>query len=232
MAMPLALTAYNLIKKDIVRGSLAPGQQITERELQESYGVGRTPVREALGRLADQGLIRILHRKGYLVAPIDLRDVHHAYSLRLLLESEAVRLAAGQVDAAQLRRLDEICKAGYDPTSPDSVSDFLQVNTEFHVRIARASGNERLANVLAPLLEEMERLLHVGLRLSNRTMEMAHQHADLVEALLAGDSDKSSRIAAAQIRASEAMVMSALLRGASPASDDRLPSFIDAGQHR
>jgi DNA-binding GntR family transcriptional regulator len=110
-----------------------------------------------------------------------------------------------------LRRLDEICGAGYDPGDPESASEFLRINTEFHVAIARASGNGRLADILAQLIREMERIFHVGLRIRNRSEEMAHEHRDLVDALVSGDGEAARRIAADQILAAQKMVMDGLL---------------------
>ena len=127
------------------------------------------------------------------------------FALRLLLETEGARLAAGRVDGERLRRLDEICGAGYDPGNPESAAEFLRVNTEFHVTIAQASGNDRLASIVAQLLRDMERIFHV---------EMAHEHRDLVAALVAGDGEAAKRIDAEQIEASRKMVMDGLLSSA------------------
>lgn len=207
----LGRAAYEAIKRDVVRCRLVPGAELTEGELATRYGFGKAPVRDALARLAQEGLVRVLPRRGYVVAPINVKDVQDIFALRLVLETEAVRLAAGRVDGPQLRRLDEVCRAGYDPDDPESAADFLRVNTEFHVTIARASGNDRMADILAQLLCEMERIFQVGLRLRNRSEEMAHEHRDLVDALLEGDGEAAARIDATQIRASRKMVMDGLL---------------------
>lgn len=207
----LASAVYELIKRDIVRCRWAPGAELTEGGLAAHYGFGKTPVRDALGRLAQEGLVQVLPRRGYLVSPINVKDVQDMFALRLLLEPEAARLAAGLVDAEQIRRLDEICSAGYDPADPESSSRFLEANTEFHVTIARASGNDRLAAIVAQLLCEAERVFHVGLRLRNRSEEMAHEHRDLINALVVGDGEAAARIDAAQIVAARKMVMDGLL---------------------
>lgn len=207
----LSVVAHAAIQQDIIQCRLLPGAEFTENDLVDRYRLGKTPVRHALAKLAHEGMVKILPRRGYLVAPISIKDVQDIFALRLMLETEAVRLAAGRVDEEQLRRLDEICGAGYDPSDPDSAAKFLRVNTEFHVVIARASGNGRLGDILAQLLREMERIFHVGLRLRNRSDEMAHEHRDLVDALVAGDGEAAKRITADQILASQKMVMDGLL---------------------
>lgn len=210
-SQPLSAVAYAAIQRDIIQCRLLPGAEVTENDLVARYELGKTPVRQALAKLAHEGLVSILPRRGYLVTPISIKDVQDIFALRLMLESEAVRLAAGRVDEQRLRRLDEICGAGYDPGDPDSAAEFLSVNTEFHVAIARASGNSRLADILAQLIREMERIFHVGLRIRNRSEEMAHEHRDLVNALVAGDGEAARRIAIDQILAAQKMVMDGLL---------------------
>lgn len=203
--------AYDLLRREIIRCRLRPGAEVTEHGLALAYGFGKTPVREALSRLAQEGLVRAVPRRGYLVSPITLKDVQDISAVRCLLEAEAARLAAGRVDGEELRRLDDLCRAGYDPADADSAAAFLAINREFHVTIARASRNERLVGMIAQLLDEMERLFHLGLVLRNRSEEMAHEHKALVDALLAGDAAAAGRIAEAQIRAAQKMVIDGFL---------------------
>src|SRR5258705_382776 len=81
----------------------------------------------------------------------------------------------------RLRALDEACRAGYQPGDAKSTSRFLDSNKAFHVEIARATGNERLADAVEQLLDEMTRLLHLGLGLRNRSQEMLREHRALVK---------------------------------------------------
>jgi DNA-binding GntR family transcriptional regulator len=207
--------AYDSIKERIVRCVLAPGTEVTEGQLAAHHMLGRAPVRAALLRLGQERLVRALPRRGYLITPITVRDVDDIFELRLLLEPAAARRAAGHVDMEQLRRLDALCRAGYAPGDRESAAVFLRANKEFHVTIARASGNERLADALAGLLDSMERLFHLGLRLRNRTQEMQHEHKALVEALAAGDGRSAERISSEQIEAAKTMVMDAILSSSS-----------------
>jgi DNA-binding GntR family transcriptional regulator len=159
--------------------------------------------------------MQALPRRGYRVAPVTLKDVKDIFALRLIVEPAAAREAAGRVDAARLARLDAVCRAGYVPGNSASEEAFLAANTAFHVTIAEAAGNRRLAELIASLLDQMERLFHVGLRMRDRTMEMQHEHRTLVEALAEGRAGDAERIAGEQIEAARRMVLDALL--ASPA---------------
>ena len=210
----LGAAAYDLLRREIIRCRLRPGAEVTEQGLAVRYGFGKTPVREALSRLAQEGLVRAVPRRGYVISPITLKDVQDLFAVRCLLEAGAARQAAGRVDGEEMRRLDALCRVGYDPADADSTAAFLAINREFHVTIARASRNERLVGMIAQLVDEMERLFHLGLVLRNRSEEMAHEHQALVDALLAGDADTAGRIAEAQVRAAQKMVIDGFLTSA------------------
>lgn len=190
---------------------LAPGSVVTEGELSERYGLGRSPVRDGLRRLEQDRLVRVHPRHGCLVAPINLKEVHDVFALRLLLETEAASLAAGNIGASSIRRLQELCSVSYDPGNPKTVAIFLRNNTEFHATVARSSGNERLGEIVSSLLDNMERLFHAGLRIENRSQSISHEHSALLEALLAGDSAKARGITADQIHEAQRMITYGLM---------------------
>jgi DNA-binding GntR family transcriptional regulator len=203
--------AYRAIKQDILVCALAPGADVTERELGARYGLGKAPLREALIRLTHEGLLQAIPRSGYRITPVTIQDVQDIFALRLLLEPAAARQAAGRIDAALLRELNELCRAGYKPGDRASESRFLRANRQFHVAIADASGNRRLARLLGQLLEETERLFHLGLAVRDRTEEMKHEHEDLLAALVRGDGGAAEQAAIAQIDAARTMVMDGIL---------------------
>ena len=206
-------TAYELIKRDIVHCELEPASQVTEEQLGGRYDVGRAAVRSALKRLCQEKLVT-LTRRGYFIAPITLKHVNDIFQMRTVLEPAAARLAAGNVDAALIRHLDELCQAHYKPGDPKSAEDFLSVNTEFHLAIAGATGNELLFDTLASLFDKVERVHHLGHILHDRNEEAYHEHHELVEALVAGDGEAAERVMADQIEAARTFVIDAMV--ASP----------------
>jgi DNA-binding GntR family transcriptional regulator len=203
--------AYWTVKREIVECALPPGIEVSERELMERYGLSKAPLREALVRLGQEGLLRAIPRSGYQVKPITVQDVQDIFALRLLLEPAAARQAAGHVDEALLSELDAVCRAGYIPGDRQSETAFLRTNREFHLTIAQAARNRRLAGLLGQLLEEMERLFHLGLAVRNRTVEMQHEHRALVEALTRGDGDAAEATTIVQIESARRMVMDGIL---------------------
>jgi DNA-binding GntR family transcriptional regulator len=207
--------AYERIKHDIIGCLIAPGTEISEAQLCAHYKLGKAPVRMALSRLAHDGLVRAIPRRGYMVTAVTLKDIQDVFELRLMLEPAAARMAAGRVDGQRLRMLDEVCRAGYQPGDARSISRFLEANKAFHVTLAQAAGNVRLANAIEQLLDEMTRLLHLGLGLRNRSQEMQHEHRALVKALTRGDGATAERICREQIEAARSMVLSAILTSSS-----------------
>ncbi|MCW5772349.1 MAG: GntR family transcriptional regulator [Rhodospirillaceae bacterium] len=203
--------AFDRIHRAILRCELAPGEIIAEADLAARFGLKRAATRSALDRLSMMALLRPVRRRGYRVKPVTVRDVNDLFQLRGIVECAAVRLAAGRVDEANLRRLDRICTAGYTPGDRDSEALFLHANTEFHLMVAAAAGNERLMTVLAGLLGEMERLFHFGLAVRDRSQEMQQEHQALIEALAAGDADAAERMTREELASSKSMVLDALM---------------------
>jgi DNA-binding GntR family transcriptional regulator len=195
--------AYEAIREDIIACRLAPGAEITEAMLALRLGVGKAPVRTALVRLAQEGLVQSLPRRGYRVAPITLRDVQELFALRLMLEPEAARIAAGRFDAERLRRGTAVRR--------DGERALLKADCDFRMALAEAGGNRRLTALVQNLMDDIERLLHAGLDLPDRGQEIEREHAALVEALAAGDGEAAARLAAEQIEAARRWVMDALM---------------------
>ncbi|MCC7272071.1 MAG: GntR family transcriptional regulator [Alphaproteobacteria bacterium] len=210
---PLRLSdrAYEALRRMIIDGTLAPGAAVSEPELSRRLDFGRAAVRASLLRLSQEGLARPVPRRGYIVSPLTIRDARNILDLRLLLEPRAAYLAAGRVEPLALRRIEKTFAQGYDPARPRSLDALLAANREFRGAIAQASGNQRLAAIVIDLIDGMERYLRLGLLVRNRSDELQSGHRQLVDALVKGDAEAASRIAAGQIEATIEMVMKALL---------------------
>ncbi|MBL6076777.1 GntR family transcriptional regulator [Belnapia sp. T18] len=216
IAMPAPLTARALeaIRCDILAARLAPGEILSEAATAARLGLGKAPVRAALARLAEEGLVQAVPRRGWVVSLVTIRDIHEVFDLRLLLEPEAARRAAlnplARADAAALAQLDALCAAGYRPEATETALGFLEANRAFHVAVAGLSGNARLARQIGRLLDESTRMLVLGLRRRDRSGEMAHEHRALIAALATGDAPAAEARMQAQVSASRDMVLAAL----------------------
>jgi len=204
-------SAYSHLKQLILTSRLEPGEELREAALTESTGFGRSPVREALRRLVQEGFVDVRPRQGYRVSVVTLAGVRDLFEMRLLLEPAAVELAAARASDEELADLHTLAHETYVDGDRASYERFLQRNREFHVRIARVAGNERLARTLQGLLEEMQRLFFVSLRGDDTAAELMHEHHELHDALRARDPVRARQIVVDQIEASRARVMAGLL---------------------
>jgi DNA-binding GntR family transcriptional regulator len=209
--------AYDFIKGDIVLCKLAPGAEVTEAGLADRYQLGRAAIRSALSRLSQGGLVNVLPRRGYLIAPITVKGVQEIFELRLILEPAASRMATGHVDLARLGA------ANSWPTLSNSAKQnlrFLTSNRAFHIAIAQATGNDRLAQSIVTLHDEMVRLLNLGLFSSGRDPDAVRidhelqrkQHEVLIASLAAGDPEAAERAAREHIEHSRDLVVQAIFR--------------------
>ena len=148
----LSEVAYEKIKEAIIVNDLAPGQEVTESQLAEHFDMGKAPLRRALASLTQEGLVQPQSRRGYIIAPLTMKDIHDIWEIRFLLETEAARLAAGNVDEQYLKSLDRVCKKGYRHSDRASQRAYLSANREFHLAICRSSGNARLAKIVEQLI--------------------------------------------------------------------------------
>jgi DNA-binding GntR family transcriptional regulator len=176
---------YDRIRQEIVGGSFLPGDLLKERELAAKYGVSKTPVREALSLLQQEEMVKAVPRAGYMVTQLTMRDVQEVYQLRLTLEAMAARLAAERITDQELQELEKLIS----PSDPD---DAVLLNHQFHLGVARASGNSRLPKMIEGLLDDTDRWDPlVVARLSADLLLVGHQ-AEL-DALKTRDPDIAER---------------------------------------
>lgn len=210
--MSLTDQVYEQIRHDILNCYLQPGQQIVQPQLMEKYRAGMTPVREALTRLAHEGLVQSVPRSGYTVSRITLSDVRELFELRAILETAAVRLAVARATDDQLRELSKRANFTYKYSNHEDYTRFLSLNQAFHCYIAGLSGNRRLAGELSRALDGLKRVFHYGLDLRDSAEEMRSEHQELVEAMLQRDAERAAAVVNQQIARSIQRVIEALTR--------------------
>lgn len=182
-AASLTQQVYKLLRAEILTCVLEPGQDISESELAERFDVSKTPVREALATLRTEGLVRTFPRRGYQVAPITFGDLNELFTLRTMLEAGAAELACQRITDTEIESLQKLADVVYDRAEQPSLKRFIQANREFHLAIGKASGNERLHQVLARQIDEMERFFYLGARLRDVSGETKDDHRAIVETL-------------------------------------------------
>ena len=209
----LANQTYRRLHAEILTCVLLPGQVVSERELARRYDVSKTPMREALAQTCHDGLIQRLPGRGYMVAPITIKDIRALFDLRLILEVTAAERAAQNPSEEQIAKLREMAIISYDLDDPQSQIQFLRTNRRFHLTLADCSANHRLVELLETLFNEMERLFHLGLRLRDSSEEMTREHQEIVSALDKGDVQGAREAISQQILASRDRILEAILQG-------------------
>ncbi len=144
----LAEQAYQLLNAKITRLELAPGGVLVEKALMEDLGIGRTPIREALQRLAMEGLVSHLPNRGMLVADISATSVQHIYEFRALIDGYTARLAATRASEADIRELAALQSGLVRTTEDDDVDCYVLLDRRFYEVLCRAAQNAYIAEVV------------------------------------------------------------------------------------
>ena len=187
----LADKAYHEIRGLIVSLELAPGALIDERELIERLEIGRTPVREALRRLAHERLVEVYPRRGMFVTGVDVRELARLSEVRELLEPEAARLAAARAtdsDRDDLSLLLTELNAGLDAGG----SELMDLDERIHRAVYRATHNDLLEATLEQYYVLALRIWSIALDRAHELEEAVEAHRALLEAIQAGDGERAA----------------------------------------
>lgn len=199
----IADRVYEALREAIVFGELPPGQRLLERELALQLGASRTPVREALRRLAEDGLVSGEPNRGLAVRTLTLEEAEHVYAVREPLEILACRLAARRCSPRQLAILERcILRARRAARASDWRRVILE-NNAFHDEIAAASGNFVLTRILG-LLRNQVNLVRMALwaRQPDRPYETFREHWQILEALRSRNPEAAASAGRAHLRSS------------------------------
>lgn len=207
-AAPVSDRIHLALRQRIMRCEIAPGATLDAAAIARDHGVSKTPVRDAMLRLAADGLVTILPRSGYRVAPITFQAVHEILDMRAAVGPHAARQAARHATPAEIAALRRIV-AEY--AAPLDVEAMQQVARRFHLGIARCSRNRRLVALSEGLFDELERLLRFAIDFSVKAGEHSDEHTALVDAIEAGDGDRAAAIEAAHIRHSRDFLIERLM---------------------
>ena len=207
----LSERAYRALREMAANYSFRPGERLNEVKLAQALSLSRTPLREALHRLASEGLIVPTGGHGFQARTLDARQVHDLYEARLVLETAIVSLACGRVTpdwrAATLAYLDRSAEA--HETAP--TEELVRLDEGFHESLAEASGNEELLRMLRNINARIRFFRWVDMR--GRRDGTQAEHRALAEAVCAGDAARAGDIACAHISRRLDQIMSVVGEG-------------------
>lgn len=209
----LASKAYDAIKKDIISLVLPPGTLIAQQKFSEKYGIGVTPIREALKKLQSENLVESRPNSGYFIAPITIYNIQVLFEARKIIEGAVVQLAARRATLDEIEKITQLRTISYEYGNVESYVKYIEDNAKFHKLIADASGNLKLAEFNKKIIDEMARIFHLGLIYSDAHSRLSSDHSKLAEAIAQRDAKhaletSNQEIDFAFLRAKQALAQS------------------------
>ena len=199
---------YEQLKRDVAGFKLVPGDRFTENELSERLGVSRTPVRQALFRLQQEGFVEVLFRSGWRVLPFDFEQFEQLYDLRMVLETTAVHriCADGQlVDGEVLAALAAIWLVPAAARSKDA-AQVGQWDEAFHCALVAAAGNAEMARVHREVTDRIRIIRRLDFTKPVRMDATYDEHAKILRAVQRKRGDQAAMLLRAHIETSQAEV--------------------------
>ncbi|WP_326565621.1 GntR family transcriptional regulator [Amycolatopsis rhabdoformis] len=174
-------------------GQLQPGQRLNEVELARALGISRGPLREAIQRLASEGLLAVVPHRGAYVRTFDAGELRDLYELRTALETHAVRLAARRADTEDLRDLEELLRATEEVLESD-VDTAYPNEFDFHHRVVALSGNQSMLRAFADANNQIQLARSRSGRQPRRARDAFQEHREVVRAIAEGDAELAARL--------------------------------------
>ena len=200
----------NEIRRAILQGEIAPGTPLVERDLAQALGVSKTPVREAIKSLVATGLVEVSPYRGASVRKVDHDLARNVYAVRLLLEPEAVRLAALRSPASEIEHAEQTLENASVAASRRDYSLMALFNREFHQTLTKASGNSTLVDVLASLQDQTALVATQGWRKQATWNNEANEHLAILVAVRNSDGNLAASLMHAHISSALTTIVSRL----------------------
>jgi DNA-binding GntR family transcriptional regulator len=191
--LPLRDVVFNTLREAILKGDLKPGERLMELQLASKLGVSRTPIREAIRMLEQEGLAVTMPRKGAEVAKMTLKDMEDVLEIREALDELAVRIACEKITEEQMTRLIEIKDLFEESTRSGEVKKIAEADVCFHDVIYEATDNPKLVTLLNNLREQVYRYRVEYIKNPKNYPTLIEEHEAIVEGLRNRDKDAATR---------------------------------------
>jgi DNA-binding GntR family transcriptional regulator len=200
MSESLSNKARRKTEELILKGSLAAGAKITERDLAERLGMSRAPVREAIRELVSVGLLEQISPRQIVVRQLELTEVREIFEIREMLEARAVSLATERITTDQYNSLEKLHLAMKTTASKGEFSDYFDLNIAFHKLIHEIASAPRLATLIDQVMRESLLFRSRGLVDEKNIRASIEEHEQLLKALRAGDGELASLLMSRHIQ--------------------------------
>jgi len=186
-ALPLTLKAYYQLKRRIIDLRFRPGEILMVQSLAKELGISRTPVREALVRLQQEGFVEEAEGKKFKVSEITLKSILELHEIRELMEGHAVKRVAKNRTGAQVDELRELTKRMEQALGVRDPDLFFEADLEFHAKLIRFCGNRALQDLAVQLTEKIQRVRFLTLYVHRRLEETIDEHSKILDSIEAQD---------------------------------------------
>ncbi len=183
-----------MIRDAILKGTMKPGERVSEPELAERFGISRTPIREAFRQLESEGYLEVVPRKGAIVASLSERDIEEFYAIKIILEGFAAKMAAENLTEKDIERLEAINERLQKIAEEGDVKNFFRVHNEFHDLFIKAAGNDKLFEMINQLVMRFKRLRLASLSHPGRMEISVEEHRNMIEAFKKHDGERADSL--------------------------------------
>jgi DNA-binding GntR family transcriptional regulator len=182
---------YEALRKAIIEGDIAEGENLRQDQIAQMFNISRIPVREALSRLEQHGLITTQRYKGAVVAGLSIEEIEEIFEFRALIEAEVIRLAVPNLDREILAKARRYCDAFDRETDPHR---WGEINRNFHYGLYEASRRPYYLQNVRSSLDRIDRYLRAQLSFTNGVPRAGREHEAILHACEKGDADLASRL--------------------------------------
>lgn len=212
ISSPAAISdrVYATLKHRILTCAMLPGQRVVEKELCAEMQISRTPLREALNRLALESLVVLRPFRGYVIAPLTVADFRELCELRRILESEAAALSAQRATPEDVEELAAHATTEYTVGDEQSYVTYLRNNSAFHFALVRCTHNSQLISAVMAALDHHQRPLYLGLEVCIDGAASTAEHVEVVNAVRNHDPERARALMLLHIGRAETRVVNAL----------------------
>jgi len=218
----LSELVYQRIKTDIFDFKLMPGERFTESEIAQSYGVSRTPTRQALYRLQQEDYVEVSFRSGWMVRPLNLKYYDELYEMRIMIEQFAIQKLCTQrsteLNATELDEIQNLIKIWMvEPQSyVQELKAVAQIDEDFHCALVRACGNTELAKTHQEISEKIRIIRRLDFSKTNRIQATYIEHQQILNSILQQNTEQALQQMDAHIQQSRDEVKKITLAMLSP----------------
>lgn len=209
-AASLEARVYAALEDAILSGELKKGEALTELSISEKLGVSRTPVRSALHRLAEEGLIEALPNRGAVVVGVTTDDLVDIYRIRMRLEGLAAAMAAVKITPEGKKALSESVELSEFYLQKQDPEHLKELDTTFHAEIYRACGSRILCRILSELHRNIKAYRKLSLTVPGRLEKSVEEHREIMDAIFRADADAAEWLTSAHVEHALKNLLSAL----------------------